>query len=75
MTTFHSATRIATIDRRTLVVRLEDGETAICSSLEQATEYALGYVAASELPAQPDPEPTPLQRALVETMHRTRGWR
>ncbi len=75
MTTFHNATRTATIDRRTLVVRLEDGETAICSSLEQATEYALGHVTASELPAQPDTETTSLYTALLDAIANSTTWR
>ena len=66
MTTFHGPTRSATIDRRKLLVTTDDGETAICSTLSQATEYALGYVR---------PEPSPLPRLLVEALVGSTTWR
>jgi hypothetical protein len=70
MTTFHNSIRTATIDRRKLMVTLEDGETVICSSLAQATEYALAHIAT---PAQP--EPTLLYLALLDAIANSTTWR
>ena len=69
MTTFanHSTNRSATIDRRTYCVTTEDNETAICSSLAQATELALAHVAT--------PAPTPLYLALLDAIANATTWR
>jgi hypothetical protein len=71
----HATNRTARIDRRKLLVTFDDNETAICSSLSQATELALAHVAT--------PAPTPvnrlpdcqLNRALLAAIARSTTWR
>ena len=67
MTTFHSATKSATIDRSTLTVTTNDGATTTHTPLADATARALAHVAT--------PKPTPLRLALLDAMARSTTWR